>query len=116
MRAKGTPARELLALIANKWSTIVLYVLAQGTMRYLAIGREVGGISQKMLTQTLQDLERSGLVSRQVYAVVPPRVEYSLTDLGQSLVPILGALCAWCEGNAGSALEASAAYDRAQRR
>src|SRR5438445_7270719 len=72
-------------------------VVARGTMRYAELQRAIGGISQKMLTQTLRSLERDGLVQRKVHPVVPPKVEYSLTRLGRTLIEPLHALCRWSE-------------------
>ena len=91
------PAREILASVANKWTVLVLAVLTEGTTRFNALRRRVQGVTQKALTQTLRDLERLGLVSRRVYAEVPPRVEYSLTPLGSSLKKILEPVCRWAE-------------------
>jgi DNA-binding HxlR family transcriptional regulator len=90
-------SRRVLALIADKWTAIVVYALARGTMRFSELYREVEGISQKMLTQTLRSLESDGLVERRVYATVPPKVEYSLTPLGKTLSEPLGAICKWAE-------------------
>jgi DNA-binding HxlR family transcriptional regulator len=83
--------------IADKWTALVIQILARGTMRYAELQRAIGGISQKMLTQTLRSLERDGLVQRKVHPVVPPKVEYSLTRLGRTLVDPLHALCRWSE-------------------
>jgi DNA-binding HxlR family transcriptional regulator len=91
------PSRQVLDLVADKWSVIVIYVLARGKRRFGELQREVGGVSQKMLTQTLRGLERDGLVERKVYPVVPPRVEYSLSPLGETIVEPLAALCRWAE-------------------
>lgn len=91
------PSRLVLDRIADKWTTIVIQLLAKKTMRYAELHREIGGISQKMLTQTLRSLERDGLVQRKVYPVVPPRVEYSLSRLGRTLIEPLRALCRWSE-------------------
>ena len=85
----------VLDLIADKWTTLVIYLLSRGTKRYGELQREVGGISQKMLTQTLRKLEEDGLVLRVIYPEVPPRTEYSLTELGLTLREPLGALCQW---------------------
>src|SRR5271166_3369983 len=86
----GCPSRELLARIADKWTALVIRCLAGRTMRYNELQREVAGISQKMLTQTLRALEEDGLIMRKVYPVIPPMVEYSLTPLGRTLVrPVL---------------------------
>ena len=94
----GCDSRRVLDLIADKWTTLVIYALGRfGTQRFGELGREVEGISQKMLTQTLRRLERDGLVRRKVYPEVPPRVEYALTELGQSLREPLCALCLWAE-------------------
>ena len=81
------PARELLDRIANKWTTLIVGILsdAGGPVRFTELRRSIGGISQKMLTQTLRDLERDGLVTRKVFPVVPPRVEYAVTPLGLTL-------------------------------
>lgn len=91
------PTRAVLDLIADKWTTLVIYLLSQGTKRYGHLQREIGGISQKMLTQTLRNLEQDGLVKRVIYPEVPPRTEYSLTPLGETLRMPLGSLCEWAE-------------------
>src|ERR671934_677440 len=91
------PSRLVLERIADKWTALIIQILAKGTMRYSALQQSIGGISQKMLTQTLRSLERDGLVQRKVYPVVPPRVEYSLTRLGRTLIEPLRALCRWSE-------------------
>lgn len=92
-------SRRLLALVAHKWSALVIYALIAGTHRHAALRQRLGGISQKMLTQTLRALERNGLVHREVFDTVPPHVEYSLTDLGRTLAPVLAALCEWSENH-----------------
>ena len=91
------PSRLVLERIADKWTALVIQILAQGTMRYAELQRTIGDISQKMLTQTLRSLERDGLVQRKVHPVVPPKVEYSLTRLGRTLIEPLHALCRWSE-------------------
>src|SRR6516225_11518906 len=91
------PSRLVLDRIADKWTALTIQILASGTMRYAALQREIGGISQKMLTQTLRSLERDGLVQRTVHPVVPPKVEYSLTKLGRTLIEPLQGLCRWSE-------------------
>jgi DNA-binding HxlR family transcriptional regulator len=83
------PTRLVLHRIADKWTVMIVGRLATGTMRFGEIKREIGGISQKVLTQTLRGLERDGLVSRKVHPEIPPRVEYSLTSLGRTLVGVL---------------------------
>lgn len=92
------PVQRVLETIADKWSVIVIYALSKKEIRrYSELQRMIGGISQKMLTQTLRKLERDGLVERQVYPVVPPRVEYSLTPLGQTLTESLKVICQWAQ-------------------
>src|SRR3954468_15920998 len=91
------PSRVVLDRIADKWTALIIQVLAHGTQRYAELRRTIGGISQKMLTQTLRSLERDGLVVRKVHPVVPPKVEYSLTRLGRTLIDPLHALCRWSE-------------------
>ena len=91
------PSRVVLDRIADKWTALIIQVLANGTQRYAELRRTIGGISQKMLTQTLRSLERDGLVVRKVHPVVPPKVEYSLTRLGRTLIDPLQTLCRWSE-------------------
>jgi len=84
-----------LEVIGGKWKSLVLWHLRSKTLRFSQLQRRLARVTQKMLTQQLRDLERDGLVHRQVYAEVPPRVEYSLTDLGRSVIPILNLMCDW---------------------
>jgi DNA-binding HxlR family transcriptional regulator len=93
-------SRVLLALIAHKWSVLLIYALANGPRRTAELSRMVGGITQKMLTQTLRELEAAGLVDRRVFPEVPPHVEYSLSELGESLTPVLKAMCVWTQDHA----------------
>jgi DNA-binding HxlR family transcriptional regulator len=86
-----------LSVIGGKWKTIILWHLQDGVKRFGELQRLVKGISQKMLTQELRDLEQAGLVGRKVYPVVPPKVEYSMTELGWSLKPLLEQMCEWGE-------------------
>jgi len=106
------PSRQVLDLIADKWTAIVIYCLSKGTRRYSELQREIGGISQKMLTQTLRSLERDGIVNRMVYPVVPPMVEYSLTPLGETLTEPLCQLCKWAETHIPEVEAARDRYDR----
>ena len=110
------PTRMVLDLIADKWTTLVIYLLAQGTRRYGELQREVGGISQKMLTQTLRKLEEDGLVRRTVYPEVPPRTEYALTELGTTLKEPLGSLCQWAVAHFGEVDKARQASARKRAR
>ena len=89
------PSRRLLDLIGDKWTPIVLYVLGGGTKRYGEMQRHLPDVSKKMLTQTLRALEEAGLLRRTVYAEVPPRVEYHLTELGRAFLEPVTALCRW---------------------
>lgn len=91
--------RRVLDLVADKWAVLVVHALAGGTHRYNHLHREIEGVSQKMLTQTLRGLECNGLVQRTVHATVPPKVEYSLTGLGASLLEAMGPLREWSEEN-----------------
>lgn len=92
------PVETTLTLIGNKWQVLILRdLLANGTLRFKELQRSVGKISQKVLTSNLRTMEAAGLIHREAYAEVPPRVEYSLTDLGQSLGPVLAAMSAWGE-------------------
>jgi DNA-binding HxlR family transcriptional regulator len=106
--------RQTLDLIADKWVVAALYVLSHGTKRYGELQREIGDISQRMLTRTLRDLERNGLVDRKVYPVVPPMVEYSLTPLGLTLNQVLKSLCDWSTDNFERVEAARDEYDRLQ--
>ena len=90
-------SRKVLDRIADKWTALIICALIEGTKRSGDLRRTVSGISQKMLTQTLRSLENDGLVTRKVYPVVPPMVEYSLTPLGRSLTEPLEAICHWAE-------------------
>ncbi|MGI5934876.1 MAG: winged helix-turn-helix transcriptional regulator [Lawsonibacter sp.] len=91
------PVETTLMLIGDKWKVLILRDLMPGTRRFGELKKSIGSVSQKVLTAQLRDMEAKGLVSRKVYAEVPPRVEYSLTDLGRSLKPILDAMWAWGE-------------------
>lgn len=91
------PVETTLTLIGDKWKVLILRDLMPGTKRFGELKKSIGHVSQKVLTAQLRDMEASGLVSRKVYAEVPPRVEYSLTELGCSLKPILDAMWMWGE-------------------
>lgn len=89
------PVETTLMLIGNKWKVLIIRDLLTGTKRFGELKKSIGKVSQKVLTTQLRDMEESGLISRKIYAEVPPRVEYSLTDLGKSLQPILNAMLQW---------------------
>jgi len=111
----GCPSRQVLDRIADKWTALVIKVLGDGTLRYSELQRRIGGVSQKMLTQTLRSLEGDGLVERRVYPVVPPRVEYSLTRLGLTLQEPLQAICLWAETHLPAMQAARARNERRKR-
>ncbi|WP_329343547.1 helix-turn-helix transcriptional regulator [Streptomyces sp. NBC_01352] len=109
---RGCPSRELLNRIGDKWTVLVLGELADGrARRFSALRARLSGVSEKMLTQTLRHLERDGLVTRTLYATVPPRVEYQLTALGQTLSEPLSALRKWSVDHMVEVEAARTAYD-----
>ena len=105
-------SRKTLDLIADKWTILVLFALRGGKRRFAELHREIGGITEKMLIQTLRNLERDGIVGRRVYPTVPPRVEYNISELGWSLTPVLDAIIDWSHGNLGKVFAARAAYEK----
>ena len=95
-RTDDCPIRNVIARFSGKWQMLVLCVLAENeATRFNAIGKAIPDISPKVLSETLKNLERDNLVSRNIYAEIPPRVEYSLTELGRSLMPVIGNLISW---------------------
>ena len=109
------PTRQVLDCIADKWSVLIIRRLSDGTLRFAQLRRAVDGISQKVLTNTLRSLERDGMVTRRIYASVPPKVEYSLTNLGRSLCGLVEGICSWAEANIERVQEARGVYDRTPR-
>jgi len=99
MKANATicPAEFTLALIGGRWKIPIIFHLLAGRQRFSELARALNGVTQKMLTQQLREMERNGLVSRNIFAQVPPKVEYSLTELGASLKPVVEAMCLWGE-------------------
>ena len=89
------PAETTLGVIGGRWKILILYHLFQGVKRFSELQRAIGGITQKMLTQQLREMERDGIIHREVFPQVPPKVEYSLTLLGESLKPVIAAMCEW---------------------
>jgi DNA-binding HxlR family transcriptional regulator len=89
------PVEITLSVIGGKWKAVILWHLSHKTLRFSQLRRRLPGVTQKMLTQQLRELERDGLLHREVFAEVPPRVEYSLTDLGWTLKPLLSRMCEW---------------------
>ena len=92
------PVETTLMLIGDKWKVLILRDLMPGTKRFGELKKSIGHVSQKVLTAQLRDMESKGLVNRKVYAEVPPKVEYSLTDLGKSHKPVMDAMWSWGEG------------------
>jgi DNA-binding HxlR family transcriptional regulator len=106
------PSRLILDRIADKWTTLIMGILEQSEhRRFNELRRLIGGISQKMLTQTLRDLERDGLVKRTIFPEVPPRVEYELTELGRTLCGPLGSLTQWAHDHMDEVKAAQTRFD-----
>ena len=103
--------RQVLDRIGDKWTALIIGLLEDRTMRFSELQHSIGGISQKMLTQTLRSLERDGLVTRTIYAEVPPRVEYALTPLGKTLCAPIRAIREWAETNIEQVSAAQNEYD-----
>ena len=97
MLSKICPVEITLSVMGDKWKVLIIRDLLTGTKRFGQLQKSLTGISQKVLTQNLRTLETNGLANREVFAEVPPRVEYSLTDMGRSLKPILDVMCQWGE-------------------
>lgn len=97
--AADCPSRAVLKHLTSQWGVLVMFALQDGTLRFSALRRRVGGVSERMLAQTLQALEGDGLVLRVAHPVVPPHVEYSLTVLGAEAAELVGALGRWIEAN-----------------
>lgn len=94
-RTTKCPAEITLDVIGGRWKVLILYELFQGVRRFSELTRALTGITQKMLTQQLREMERDGIVQRTVYPQVPPKVEYRLTPLGETLKPVVSAMCKW---------------------
>ena len=105
------PSRQVLDAISDKWVTLVLSALDEGPMRYSDLARRIAGVSQKMLTQTLRMLERDCLLTRTITPSVPVRVDYELTPLGETILPVVGAIKQWSEAHIEQIHEARAGYD-----
>jgi DNA-binding HxlR family transcriptional regulator len=104
------PIRGVLDCIGDRWSVLALAALSRGTLRFTEVRRALGDVSQRVLAQTLRKLERDGYVTRKVYPTVPPKVEYALTPLGDSLVAQLAGLVEWAKENGPRVLQARDAY------
>jgi DNA-binding HxlR family transcriptional regulator len=108
------PQRLLLEHVTSRWGVLVLLALEERSFRFSELRREIGGVSEKMLTQTLQTLERDGIVHREAQPVIPPRVDYSLTDLGREAAAQVRALSEWTDRRMDRVLEARTRYDEAR--
>jgi DNA-binding HxlR family transcriptional regulator len=106
----------VLQRVGDKWSLQVIFFLGCGTRRFTDLKRGIDGISQRMLTVTLRGLERDGIVSRTMYPVMPPRVDYALTPMGRTLLDAVGALIGWANAHLGEIDAARATYDDRERR
>jgi len=109
--SKNCPIRLVLDRIADKWTVLIVGALMLDTKRFGELRKEIEGISQKMLTQTLRAMERDGLVIRKAYPTIPPKVEYSLTEVGKSLIKILLNVQEWSEENVEYITASRSAYD-----
>jgi len=109
--AKSCPSRMILDRISNKWSMLILNRLRDETVRFNQLRREIDGISQKVLSQTLKHLERDGLIDREAFPTVPVTVEYSITDLGRTLSDTVHILTHWAEENFDAVVMAQRSYD-----
>lgn len=105
------PSRIVLRRMGERWTPLVIEALAAGPLRFVQVREAVGALTPKVLTQTLRSLERDGLVSRTIYAEVPPRVEYELTELGRSLREPAQVMRRWAEQHVGAILDAQEQYD-----
>ena len=111
-RGQQCPAELTLDVIGGRWKVLIVWQLFSGSRRFSELSRALDGITQKMLTQQLRELEHDGIVHRQVYAQVPPKVEYSLTPLGESLRPVVDAMCEWGMKQRGGASAQDLEHDR----
>jgi DNA-binding HxlR family transcriptional regulator len=108
------PSRGVLDHVTSRWAVLILIALGRRGLRFSELRRTVGGVSEKMLAQTLQTLERDGFVHREAHPVIPPRVDYSLTELGQEAARQVEALGRWCEARVADVLTARELYDKAR--
>jgi DNA-binding HxlR family transcriptional regulator len=110
------PTRLVLDRIGDKWTVLVVLLLSDGPMRFSELRGSLGRVTPKVLTQTLRRMERDGLITREIFAEIPPRVEYTLTDLGGSLIEPIAAIGDWAETHVHRMTAAQAAYDAGQDR
>ena len=111
IRERALQSRDAIELLSSRWRITILHLLTSGPLRANQIQRGIEGVSPKVLTQTLRGLERDGLIAREVRNVVPPHVEYRLTDMGEQVIPLLRNLCHWAKRNAHKRDEARRVFD-----
>jgi len=116
LRDRALQSRDAVELVSDKWRITLLHLLTPGPQRAKALQQAVTKISPKVLTQTLRRMERDGLISRKMYASVPPRVEYQLTDMGASLIAPLKTLCLWAEAHSEARDRSRREFDARQRK
>ena len=114
--AKRRRVRITIAQVGNNWTLLVFHALASGPLRFMELKRAIGSISQRSLTQALRDLERDGYLARKVYPTSPPKVEYRLTSLGQSLLKPIRSLMDWSEVHLAEVMESRRTYDALRQR
>jgi DNA-binding HxlR family transcriptional regulator len=113
---RALQSRYAVELLSEKWRIVVLHLLTSGPLRTGELQRAIGGVSPKMLTQTLRGLERDGLIERRIASVVPARVEYHITGMGESVIPLLRDLCRWAKAHAAERDAARRRFDVEVRR
>lgn len=113
--AAECPSRGILDHVTSRWGVLALVALSEGTLRFSALRRKIGGVSEKMLAQTLVTLETDGFVLRTAYPEIPPRVEYSLTPLGRDVAERVESLIEWIQSNVGAVMKARAKAQRSSR-
>lgn len=111
IRNRALRSRDAVELLSNKWRIPTLHLLQFGPLRANQLQRAIDGISAKVLTQTLRGLERDGLVEREMFKVLPPHVEYDLTEMGKDVIPLLRTLCHWAEANVPKRDQARQRFD-----
>jgi DNA-binding HxlR family transcriptional regulator len=111
LRTRALQSRHAIELLSDKWRITILHLLEPGPLRSGQLQRAIEGVSPKVLTQTLRRMERDGLISRKIYPVVPPRVEYQLTEMGASLISPLRGLCHWAEAHVKERDQARQEFD-----
>jgi len=115
LRTRALQSRDAIELLSSKWRVTILHLLTPGSLRANKIQRAIRQVSPKVLTQTLRGLERDGLVRRKVHNIIPPHVEYELTPMGQSVIPLLRNLCVWAEAHAKIRDDARNRFDQSRK-